>query len=32
MIGRKVDFRTPFELSRHIRGEVVEGAMEEYVA
>lgn len=32
MIGRKVDFRTPFELSRYFRGEVIEGAPEEYVA
>ena len=32
MIGHKVDFRTPFELSRHFRTEVVEGAQEEYVA
>ena len=30
MIGRKVDFRTPFELSRHFRSEVIEGALEEY--
>ena len=32
MIGRKVDFRTPFELSRYFRGEVIEGALREYVA
>lgn len=32
MIGRKVDFRTPFELSRYFRGEVIEEALEEYVA
>jgi predicted nucleotidyltransferase len=32
MIGRKVDFRTPLELSRYFRGEVIDGAFEEYVA
>jgi predicted nucleotidyltransferase len=32
MIGRKVDFRTPFELSRYFRGEVIDEALEEYVA
>jgi predicted nucleotidyltransferase len=32
LIDRKVDFRTPLELSRYLRGEVIEGAQEEYVA
>jgi hypothetical protein len=32
MIGRKVDFRTPHELSRYFRHRVLDGALEEYVA
>lgn len=32
IIGRKVDFRTPQELSRYFRDEVLDEALEEYVA
>ena len=32
IIGRKVDFRTPQELSRYFRDEVLAEAMAEYVA
>jgi hypothetical protein len=32
LIGRKVDFRTPHELSRYFRHRVLDGALEEYVA
>jgi len=32
IIGRKIDFRTPQELSRYFRDEVLAEAREEYVA
>ena len=32
MLARTVDFRTPHELSRHFRGEVLAAAQETYVA
>lgn len=32
IIGRTVDFRTPQELSRYFRDEVLDEALEEYVA
>jgi len=32
MIGRKVDLRTPAELSRYFRNDVLEKARVEYVA
>jgi predicted nucleotidyltransferase len=32
MIGREVDLRTPKELSRYFRDQVLEDAQEEYVA
>jgi predicted nucleotidyltransferase len=32
MFGRRVDLRTPKELSRHFRDEVLADAQEEYVA
>ena len=31
MLGRKVDLRTPVELSRHFRGEVLKDAQAQYV-
>lgn len=32
LFGRRVDLRTPKELSRYFRDQVLEGAQEEYVA
>jgi len=32
ILGRKVDLRTPAELSRHFRNEVMREAQEQYVA
>lgn len=32
LLGRRVDLRTPGELSRHFRGQVLAEAQEEYVA
>jgi len=32
MLGRRVDLRTPMELSRYFRDQVLAGAQEEYVA
>jgi len=32
ILGRKVDLRTPAELSRHFRDEVLKEAQEQYVA
>ena len=31
MLGRKVDLRTPAELSRHFRDEVLQEAVEQFV-